>query len=69
MLVLHDLNLAARYADHLVAVTDGRIAAEGAPADVLTPETIAAVFALNCDVIDDPRTGAPVILPRPPAAD
>ncbi|MBB3052400.1 iron complex transport system ATP-binding protein [Prauserella isguenensis] len=67
VLVLHDLNLAGRYAHHLVAVTDGRIAAEGAPAEVLQPDTVASVFGLTCEVIDDPLTGTPIVLPRPPA--
>lgn len=67
VLVLHDLNLAARYAHHLMAVKDGRIAAQGTPADVLHPETIGSVFGLNCAVIDDPLTGTPIVLPRPPS--
>ncbi|GAA1252193.1 ABC transporter ATP-binding protein [Prauserella halophila] len=65
VLVLHDLNLASRYAHHLVAVKDGRIAAEGPPADVLTPDTIESVFSLSCAVINDPLTGTPIALPRP----
>ncbi|GAA1216678.1 ABC transporter ATP-binding protein [Prauserella alba] len=67
VLVLHDLNLAGRYAHHLVAVKDGRIAAEGPPADVLQPGTIESVFSLSCAVIDDPLTGTPIVLPRPPS--
>lgn len=66
VLVLHDLNLAGRYAHHVVAVKDGRIAAEGPPADVLEPDTVASVFGLTCEVIDDPLTGTPIVLPRPP---
>jgi iron complex transport system ATP-binding protein len=65
VLVLHDLNLAARYADRLIAMRAGRIAAEGTPAEVVTPETVHAVFGLDCAVIPDPLTGTPLVLPRP----
>jgi iron complex transport system ATP-binding protein len=63
--VLHDLNLACRYAHHLVAMRDGAIVAEGPPADVITPESVAAVFGLPCRVIADPLTGTPLVLPIP----
>lgn len=65
VLVLHDLNLASRYAHHLIAMKNGNIAAAGTPGDVVTPETVASVFALPCEVICDPDTGAPLVLPRP----
>ncbi|WP_232666463.1 ABC transporter ATP-binding protein [Pseudonocardia sp. TRM90224] len=67
VLVLHDLNLAARYADHLVAMKDGRIAAEGPPADVVRADVVGEVFGLDCAVIEDPLTGTPLVLPRPKA--
>ncbi|MDO8360084.1 MAG: ABC transporter ATP-binding protein, partial [Devosia sp.] len=51
VMVLHDLNLACRYADHIVAMRDGRIVAEGAPAAVVTAATMRAVFGLDCQVI------------------
>ncbi|MEV7431395.1 MULTISPECIES: ABC transporter ATP-binding protein [unclassified Nocardioides] len=63
VMVLHDLNLAARYADHLVALADGRLHAAGDPADVLTEETVRAVFGLDCSVITDPVSGRPLMLP------
>jgi iron complex transport system ATP-binding protein len=63
VMVLHDLNLAARYADHLVAVADGRVHAAGDPADVLTAETVRAVFGLESRVITDPVSGRPLMLP------
>jgi iron complex transport system ATP-binding protein len=63
VMVLHDLNMAARYADHLVALTDGRVHAAGPPADVLTEATVQAVFGLTCRVIVDPTSGAPLMLP------
>ncbi|OQO92670.1 ABC transporter [Saccharomonospora piscinae] len=65
VLVLHDLNLAGRYAHHLIAMKDGRIAAEGPPAEVVTADHVESVFALPCAVIDDPLTGTPLVLPRP----
>ncbi|MCO5999734.1 ABC transporter ATP-binding protein [Actinoallomurus rhizosphaericola] len=61
--VLHDLNQAARYADHLIAMRDGRVVAEGAPAEVVTAERVEAVFGLPCRVIDDPETGTPLVVP------
>jgi iron complex transport system ATP-binding protein len=63
VMVLHDLNMAARYADHLVALTSGRVHAAGTPADVLTEATVRAVFGLDCRVIVDPTSGAPLMLP------
>ena len=63
VMVLHDLNLAARYTAHLVALRDGQLVAQGAPADVVTPELVAAVFDLTAQVIDDPVSGAPLVVP------
>ncbi|GAA3900815.1 ABC transporter ATP-binding protein [Microbacterium invictum] len=62
--VLHEINLAARYATHLIAMRDGRIVAEGAPGEVVTEELVEQVFGLSCRVIPDPDTGGPVVLPR-----
>jgi iron complex transport system ATP-binding protein len=61
--VLHDLNLASRYADHLVAMCGGRIVAEGAPADVVTPRVIQEVFGIAAEVAPDPISGTPMIVP------
>lgn len=63
VMVLHDLNLAARYADRLVAVRDGRVHAEGRPDEVITPEVVEAVFGLPCRVVPDPVSGTPLVLP------
>ncbi len=63
VMVLHELNLAARFADHLVAMCDGRIAASGAPGEVLTEETVREVFGLPCRVIPDPVSGTPLVVP------
>jgi iron complex transport system ATP-binding protein len=65
VLVLHDLNLASRYADHLIALKAGAVVATGSPADVITPEVVEDVFGLACEVIPDPLTGTPLVLPRP----
>jgi iron complex transport system ATP-binding protein len=61
--VLHDLNHAARYATHLIAMRGGRIVAEGAPGDVVTADLVEEVFRLPCRVIDDPETGTPLVVP------
>lgn len=67
--VLHDLNQAARYASHVVAMRDGAIVAEGPPAELFTPELMRAVFDLPCIVVPDPVTGTPQVVPlRSPSA-
>jgi iron complex transport system ATP-binding protein len=64
--VLHDLNQAARYADHLVAMKAGRIVAEGRPEDVVTAELVREVFGLDAVVVPDPVTGSPLVVPGAP---
>ncbi|MEU7935646.1 ABC transporter ATP-binding protein [Micromonospora echinofusca] len=61
--VLHDLNHAARYATHLIAMRDGRVVAAGAPREVVTAELVQEVFGLPCRVIDDPESGTPLVVP------
>ena len=61
--MLHDLNHAARYATHLIAMRDGRVVAAGEPASVVTADLVAEVFGLPCRVIDDPETGTPLVVP------
>ncbi|MFI6310864.1 ABC transporter ATP-binding protein [Nocardia fusca] len=61
--VLHDLNHAFRYADHLIAMRDGAVIAAGAPREIVTAELVQKVFDLGCRVIDDPETGAPLVVP------
>lgn len=63
VMVLHDLNLAARYADVIVVMHQGQIVAKGTSIDVFTPEMLSEVFGLSADVIPDPRTGLPIIVP------
>ncbi|WP_370616813.1 ABC transporter ATP-binding protein [Mumia sp. Pv 4-285] len=64
VIVLHDLNLASRYADHLIAMKAGRIVAEGKPHGVITPEVVQEVFGLPCEVVPDPVSGTPMVVPR-----
>lgn len=61
--VLHDLNHAARYATHLIAMRDGRIVAEGTPREVVTAALVEEVFDLPCQVVPDPVTGTPMVIP------
>lgn len=63
VMVLHDLNLAARYADHLIAVRAGRLHAAGEPGAVLTADVVQAVFGMESQVIPDPVSGKPMVLP------
>ncbi|MCX4694117.1 ABC transporter ATP-binding protein [Streptomyces sp. NBC_01408] len=61
--VLHDLNHAARYATHLIAMRGGEVVAEGPPTEVVTAELVERVFGLRCQVIPDPETGTPLVIP------
>lgn len=69
VMVLHDLNLAARYSDRLIALAGGHIVADGKPWDVLTPRVLKQAFSLDAKVIADPETGTPLVIPlEPPTA-
>lgn len=61
--VLHDLNQAARYATHLIAMKDGKVMAQGNPSDVVTKELIEEVYGLKCMVIKDPVSHTPLVIP------
>ncbi|MFG1497604.1 ABC transporter ATP-binding protein [Saccharospirillum sp. HFRX-1] len=65
LVVLHDLNLAARYADRLVLFKEGAIYADGTPEQVLTPANIDAVFAVNSRILTEPVGGKPLCVPYP----
>lgn len=69
VMVLHDLNLAGRYADHLIAMQGGAVVAAGSPHAVLDPDTVRTVFGLEAVVIADPVTGTPLVVPYGPTTD
>ncbi|MBJ7336888.1 ABC transporter ATP-binding protein [Mycolicibacterium sp.] len=62
--VLHDLNHACRFADRIIAMKSGSIVAQGDPVHVITAELVEEVYGLECQVIDDPETGTPLVIPR-----
>lgn len=64
VMVLHDLNLACRYAHYLVAIKDKQIYAEGRPEEVITCDLVQQVFAMNCQVTQDPLFGTPLCIPH-----
>lgn len=63
VMVLHDLNLAGRYADHMVALRAGQVYAQGTPAQVMTAERVEAIFGLACRIIEDPCSQTPLCIP------
>ncbi|MDG4787480.1 ABC transporter ATP-binding protein [Micromonospora sp. WMMD1102] len=63
VMVLHDLNQACRYADHVIAMKGGRIVAQGEPSRVVTAELVDEVFDVRCEVSLDPLTGTPLVIP------
>ncbi len=63
VMVLHDLNQACRYADHLVAMRGGRLHRAGPPAEIVDAELIRDVFGVRARVVDDPATGTPMCVP------
>ena len=62
-MVLHDLNLAARYADELIVMRSGRIVAQGPPAEVLTEHLVGEAFNLTARIVPDPVSGSPMVVP------
>ncbi|WP_025717003.1 ABC transporter ATP-binding protein [Paenibacillus sp. 1-18] len=63
VMVVHDLNHAARYAQHMIAIKKGKAEAVGAPTEVMTPDVLREVFGIEADIVTDPRTGVPLCLP------
>lgn len=63
LMVLHDLNNAARFAHHMIAISGGEIFASGSPEDVMTGELLREVFSVEAEIFPDPRTGIPLCLP------
>jgi iron complex transport system ATP-binding protein len=64
VMVLHDINLSARYADYIFAIQKGSLISQGTPSEVITEDLIKQVFGLNCVVIKDPISGSPFIVPK-----
>ncbi|WP_163526854.1 ABC transporter ATP-binding protein [Halobacillus ihumii] len=64
VMVLHDINLACRYADHIVAVKDKTVYAQGKPEEVINCELMQHVFEMTCDVREDPIFGTPMCIPH-----
>lgn len=63
VIVLHELNQACRYADHLIAMKSGQIYAQGSPYEVMTETLVREVFGLGCQIVDDPVAGTPLCIP------
>ncbi|UWQ51935.1 ABC transporter ATP-binding protein (plasmid) [Leisingera caerulea] len=63
-MVLHDINLAARFASHMIALKDGRVFCQGTPSEVVTEAVMKSVFALPCRIIADPVHGTPHVIPE-----
>lgn len=61
--VLHDLNHACRYADHIIAMKNGEVVTSGRPAEVITAELVESVFGLPCRIIEDPESHTPLVIP------
>ena len=63
IMVVHDLNHAARFAHHMVAIKSGMVVSAGTPEEVVTSDVLRKVFAIEADIITDPRTNSPLCLP------
>ena len=61
--VLHDLNQACRYANHIIALREGVIVAQGDPKEIVTAELIERIYGMRCMIIDDPVAGTPLVVP------
>lgn len=64
VMVLHDLNLASRYAHHIVAVRDKQVYSQGRPEDIITTSMVKDVFQMDCDITEDPIFGTPLCIPH-----
>lgn len=63
VMVLHDINLSARYADYIFAISNGKLMVEGLPEDIISPKLIKEIFNLECSVIKDPVSNSPLVVP------
>ena len=64
LMVLHDINLSARYADHIFAMSKGKLVAQGSPSEVISRELMKQIYGLDCQIIEDPVSGTPLIVPE-----
>ena len=62
-MILHDINLTARYADYLFAIKEGKLVAEGTPEDILDDKLVKDIFNLEAKIISDPISNTPPIVP------
>ena len=64
IMVLHDINLSARYADYIFAMHNGKLTAQGSPNEVISPELMKEIYGLDCTIIQDPVSKTPLIIPK-----
>lgn len=64
VMVLHDINLSARYADYIFAMHEGKLIAEGTPEEVITSDLVKRVYSLDCEIISDPVSHSPFLIPK-----
>lgn len=64
VMVLHDMNLSARYADYIFAMKKGNLVAQGQPKEIIVPELVKTIYGLDCTVIEDPVSKTPLIIPK-----
>lgn len=64
VMILHDINLSAKYGDYLIAMKKGAVVATGTPEEIVTEEIMKEIYDLDCIVCEDPLCGAPYIIPR-----
>jgi iron complex transport system ATP-binding protein len=62
--VLHELNLAFRYADHLIVMAAGEVVASGPPREIVTAPLMRDVYGLDCRIVPDPVAGTPLVVPE-----
>jgi len=63
VMVLHDLNLAARYAAYMVVITDGKVLCQGKPWEMMQPQILAKAFGIDATILRDPQSGSPICVP------
>lgn len=61
VMVVHDIVNACRFADHMVAMREGEVISEGAPASIVTPGLVRRLFGIECTLLSDPGTGTPIL--------